>query len=722
MTTDELLPRLDRVRKSGRGHSARCPGHHDKENSLGVWAGDKRWFVKCFRGCAEGDILAALGLVPADVWYEPAGGGTVHKGTAAGGGPAGKQAVDALAWLAEYTGVPPASIAALPVTDAPGGIVVFTFGPGAPSKQRVAGERSLLWQPAGAPAPPLWPVPEASLPETLWLCEGETDTIVARHLGLPAYALTKGAGSPLSADQAAELLRRGARQAVIVFDADQAGRDGAAKLADVLTGAGLGVATVDLTAAGIVDPLAGGKDLRDAWRAAQAQNECAERLRQRLEAAVAEVEPVAAGAGAVSTVSATGAEPSWPVLRQQALYGLAGDVVRTLDPHTEADPAAILLSFLAAFGNAAGNGPHYIVSETRHELRIWPVLVGATSKGRKGTSWAPVKALLQRADPEWAEKHLVSGLSSGEGLIWAVRDEVVKRERVKEGNEWVYADVVTDPGVDDKRLLVMETEFTSPMKLMVREGNILSTVLRQAWDDGTLRTLVKTNPAKATGAHVTVVGHAVAEEVRRYLYESEVAGGFANRFLWACVRRSKLLPNGGRPDSAALDDLAAAVRKALDSAATIGLLTRDADAQALWDDVYGGLSSGGVGMAGAVCARCEAQVLRLSAVYALLDGSALIRVPHLLAALALWDYCEASARWIFGDRLGDAVADTILEALRGRAPEGLDRTSISALLGRHVKAAQISEALRRLLSHGAVVKETVETGGRPAEVWRWVGG
>ena len=36
------------------------------------------------------------------------------------------------------------------------------------------------------------------------------------------------------------------------------------------------------------------------------------------------------------------------------------------------------------------------------------------------------------------------------------------------------------------------------------------------------------------------------------------------------------------------------------------------------------------------------------------------------AALALWAYCEASARFVFGEALGDPVADVILGLLKRR--------------------------------------------------------
>ena len=71
-----------------------------------------------------------------------------------------------------------------------------------------------------------------------------------------------------------------------------------------------------------------------------------------------------------------------PTLADTALYGVAGLVVRSLAPHTEADPAAILLQFLAAFGNLVGPAPHCLVGSTRHGLNLFVVLVGESSKAR----------------------------------------------------------------------------------------------------------------------------------------------------------------------------------------------------------------------------------------------------------------------------------------------------------------------------------------------------
>ena len=122
------------------------------------------------------------------------------------------------------------------------------------------------------------------------------------------------------------------------------------------------------------------------------------------------------------------------------------------------------------------------------------------------------------------------------------------------------------------------------------------------------------------------------------------------------------------------------------------------DAADEWASIYSALSAGQAGLLGAVTSRAEAQVARLALVYTLLDGQTEIGVPHLRAALAVWEYCEASAAFIFGDSLGDAVADDILRALQRAGSAGLTRTAIRDLLGRHQSADRIGASLALLLN------------------------
>jgi len=126
-----------------------------------------------------------------------------------------------------------------------------------------------------------------------------------------------------------------------------------------------------------------------------------------------------------------------------------------------------------------------------------------------------------------------------------------------------YQDVEVDPGVTDKRLMLFESEFASVLKVLAREGNTLSAIIRQMHDTGDLRTMTKNSPAKATGAHISIIAHITSEELLRYFDSTEAANGFGNRFLFLCVRRSKCLPRGGRVDQAALQRLGERIEQAL---------------------------------------------------------------------------------------------------------------------------------------------------------------
>jgi hypothetical protein len=271
--------------------------------------------------------------------------------------------------------------------------------------------------------------------------------------------------------------------------------------------------------------------------------------------------------------------------------------------------------------------------------------------------------------------------------------------------------------VEDKRLFVLEAELAGVLKVMSREGNTLSPIIRQAWDDGALQTLTKNNPMKATDTHVSIVGHITKSELLRHLTETEAANGFANRFVWLLVKRSKELPFGGEWYKV---DAAPLVRR-LDSALEFGSapveITWGGGAREAWREVYGPLSEGKPGLFGAIVGRAEAQVMRLAALYSVMDESYEIEHEHLLAALALWEYAEASARYIFGDATGDPVADQIAESLKAAGSDGMTRTDISSLFGRNKGADHINRALGLLLSIGRVRRETEETKGRPSERW-----
>jgi hypothetical protein len=152
---------------------------------------------------------------------------------------------------------------------------------------------------------------------------------------------------------------------------------------------------------------------------------------------------------------------------EAAYQGLTREVVEAIKPHSEADPIAILIQFLALAGNAMGRTAYCLVEDDRHHTNLFAVLVGESSKARKGTSLGRVRRIMKVADQGWSDDRLKGGLSSGEGLINEVRDERREWNR-REGRE-----EIVDPGIADKRLMIVEAEFAGALAVMERAGNTM---------------------------------------------------------------------------------------------------------------------------------------------------------------------------------------------------------------------------------------------------------
>jgi hypothetical protein len=386
----------------------------------------------------------------------------------------------------------------------------------------------------------------------------------------------------------------------------------------------------------------------------------------------------------------------WPVLDPLALHGLAGKIVATIDPHTEADPVAVLVSTVAEFGAQCGKSPHAVADSAPHPARLNVALVGRTAKGRKGSALANVARVSVPADPAFARDRRMNGFGSGEALVDAVRGT--------EDNT-------------DHRMIVVEPEFARVLTVAGRDGSTLSIVVRQAWDGDRLAVRSRGKTTVADESHVCVVGHITIDELRAKLTDTDTANGFANRFLFVCVKRSKLLPTGGSLDDGDLAPLVRQFAERVKQAQRVGRMYRTNGAEALWADLYAEMGADEPGgLLGAVTARDSAQVLRLSVTYALLDGCSLIDVEHVRAAWALWRYCRDSAAYIFGGTVGDPVADRLLAAVVNAGDTGLDGRAQDAVFSGHASRRQLDTARDLLEARGLIHRVTIQTGGRPATV------
>ncbi len=364
--------------------------------------------------------------------------------------------------------------------------------------------------------------------------------------------------------------------------------------------------------------------------------------------------------------------------------------------------------------------------DAEHGANEFLCVAGETAIGAKGTSWQAVRRVIREADPSLT---ITSGIVSGEGVIYHVRDPREKRRKAKgkealspDCDEDGYITVIEDEGVQDKRLLIYEPEFARVLTAVDRRDNTTSSVLRQLWETGDVRTLAKNSHDKATGAHIAIVAHVTPHELRTRLGATEMMNGFANRFCFACSKRSKLLSQGGSVPSSIIVDLAARVAETLEAKRPLLGMAMTTDAQDLWNAEYPRLRTPPDGIDGAAMARAAQHTLRFAVIYALLDERADIHGEHLTAALAFWAFCHRAAELLFRGATGDHDADQVLDALARAAPAGLNRREIYEMLHGNYRRDRVDIALALLLIRDLAFYENEQTAGRPGQRWHTRGG
>jgi hypothetical protein len=405
--------------------------------------------------------------------------------------------------------------------------------------------------------------------------------------------------------------------------------------------------------------------------------------------------------------------PVWPARPDPMLsHGVVGGLLRRVELETEADPTAVATTFLVALGNVIGRGPHAVVDGTPHHLNLFAAIVGGTAEGRKGTSMGIVRAVMREVDADWVRLCRTPNLTSGEGLIDRVRDDVYRMILDKKTGE--PENVLIEPGVDDKRLLCEIQELAGTMRAGRSERSTLFQTIRESWDGVDLATMAKNARRAATAPHISIVSHITPEELVKLQTDADVFGGTWNRFLWIASKRARLRPHGGDFDD--LGEIQAAVRSVVTHARNVGRMRRTPAADRLWEEEYyrrADVRAGGV--IGAIIGRAEPQLLRLSMLAALARQEDVVDVEDLAAALSLWRYVEATVRMLFGG-CEDPLVRRVIEAIR--ATPGISRSTLHRQTAKTMPAPRFVDVLSRAAATGEVEAEHIETGGRPREVWR----
>jgi len=492
-----ILSKLEKVKRSGKGYTARCPAHDDHHASLSIReVEDGKVLLKCHAICSLEAILKALGLEKRDLFVNQ---------------PDQPQTSNSSKYVAIYD-----------YHDEQGKLlfqVCRTKDKQFPQR-RPDGKGGWIWSLEGVPKV-LYRLPKilaaVKAGGLILTCEGEKDV---NNLVKLSFEATCNPGGAIKWEDSFSKALQGAKIGILP-DNDLAGRNHANLVASSLYSIASEVKIIELPGL----PEKG--DVSD-WLANGGTKEQLERLVEQAPLWQPQLQATEAQKNVSEDELELIPDIKWPTLNEGALYGLTGDIVKTIEPHTESDPVAILIQFLVTFGSRVGRKAFFRVERGRHYGNLFTVMIGASSKARKGTSFEWIKDLFKVTDPSFQSPP--GGLVSGEGLIFHVRDAIHETTLdPKTGNP---QQICSDKGVEDKRLLIYESEFSSVLKVLKREGNTLSEILRQAWDSGDLNTLAKNSKTKATNAHISLVGHITKEELRKELNEVSYANGFGNRILW----------------------------------------------------------------------------------------------------------------------------------------------------------------------------------------------
>lgn len=378
--------------------------------------------------------------------------------------------------------------------------------------------------------------------------------------------------------------------------------------------------------------------------------------------------------------------------------GPLGEITAALDEHTEGSREGVAVSLLAGFSAYLGHGTKVQTGKGLSPLSFWPVLVGITGQGRKGTATGIAVKVIESAFKTWADTNIVPTLpATGLGFIGELADRL-------------------DDDLKGRPVMFIEEEMDNFISNAKRDTRV-GTMLRKAWDGSDLRHKTAKEDLKVQNPHVSVIGHAQPKNWGAISGSKDAQGGTYNRFIPIAVTRSKTLPVfGGVDPTEHIREQARRLRGIATWAREVDVVTVSADVAEVFEAKHRpaceSLITGNEELA-QMCERAMAYLVRLAALYALLDSRDEISVQDFDAALALVKYSVETVAIVLPLAGGDRITTKIMEALERH--EELTTSELWDAVGRNVSRREISNALLALPQVQATTRPS--TGGRPPVVY-----
>lgn len=384
---------------------------------------------------------------------------------------------------------------------------------------------------------------------------------------------------------------------------------------------------------------------------------------------------------------------SRPILKEEAYYGILGQIIKFLSGKTEADDASLLLHAITVFGAMNMGTTTFKALGQGFKTNLYTAVVGPTYSGRKGTAWSLIESIFKKANPEWFKVHTMSGLNTGAGLL----------NTLKALNEF--------------NCLIIEEEYHRLATASGIKENPLSSILRCAYDGRSLQNMTKEDPIRIPYSNISLIVHSTPFELKLLLRPVDLANGLANRFIWIYSERQCLIPHLQNSYITLPNELEQKLKGAVEYGHSCNSISIDGDAEAYWIELY---TSGKLqppdGKLGELFARAANHILRVSLIYAIGDKDSYIRAQHIQAAYALWEYSYESSIYIFNQSLtSDAIK--VMESLK--IHQKLKRSSIThEVFKRNHRREEIDNIEKELLSKNLIeISIDKNETGRPTTWW-----
>lgn len=407
------------------------------------------------------------------------------------------------------------------------------------------------------------------------------------------------------------------------------------------------------------------------------------------------------------------------------LYGLIGDIGRAGGDTTEANPYAIAVNAMAYLSCAVGRGPYMSIGNTWHHARLFTLHIGRSGEGRKGDAVSLVKRInhaLREIDENLAPQIHAGGLSSREGLVFMIHDGY------QDGKEQV-------PAIEDKRIWIIESEFVNVLQQGKRDGNTLTSAMRDVWDGQSLKPATKTNRLWASFPHGCMSAAITPSELLASIASRDLTNGFMNRQMPIWAERTKMLPFPKATPAEEVQRLAQRVAEVLRFCQADRWVERDVmrvdlstAAADRWRVLYmSELNDRSHGeRINALIERRAPMLLRMAMLFALCDLTTTVEVRHLDAALAWIRYSIESVKFVFGSAQDEAevletndTASKIMAFLTANGRVTRKQITVECFSG-HANKTRIDAALDELLTAvpPRIVVEEDRTGpGRPTKFY-----